>query len=500
MQETPWKVPFPQVYQRVRQIPLARNLPTAQWMFLAMESGFINSNDYLPWAQKYYELAVINSEFFTKGFNPKIYQKYKDESTAWGPQALPLFEWDDVLFVGCVDPHAVPSQLKFNCRPLLASYENLTKAWELAFYDKPNPGFNLIIEAPVSQSPIPPPLIADPFLAPPQITPILMNPPIDSISPHTPVLETPEAPSTIPLPSLQPSLEIKPKESVLSENQTLEEMISNQTNLESHELIEAYQKDSLSSEPIEFPEGFNINTHQNSSSTLNNSMEEPFVESFKIAPQSLEKPHFENPNLNNSSIHNNSLLADFSKLSTAPPSLIFKSESNISNDTKNDISNEKSQSKSISQIYLNSAHNKMELEEELKTSFAKAYQNYRNLMILKLEGKYLYPLRWDPSYKNIKDPYPISLENPSIFRIAIRTKKPFHGPISINEVNHQFLQHWFSDHKPNFITLIPLFFNQTCVGILLGASDEPLDRKDSLHLMENTAQKVQINFGSQLAS
>jgi hypothetical protein len=143
---------------------------------------------------------------------------------------------------------------------------------------------------------------------------------------------------------------------------------------------------------------------------------------------------------------------------------------------------------------------KMELEEELKLCFAKAYQSYRNLMILKLNDNAVIPFRWDPSYKNPKALETIELNQASVFKIAAKSQKPFHGAISPNEINSQFLDNWFGGHTPTYLTIIPLFFERDCVGLLLGAADEELDRKDSLQLMESTAHKVEANFGARLAS
>lgn len=154
MNNAPWKLKFPQVYQKVRQIPLARNLPPAQWMLLAFENNLIRSEEYLPWAQNYYGLAKLNSAFFEpKIFSSATYHKFKDLSTVWGPQALPVFEWDNVLFVACLDPHSVPSELTASpqalCRPLLATYEDLLKAWHFCLesleLETPHPpSFNVL--------------------------------------------------------------------------------------------------------------------------------------------------------------------------------------------------------------------------------------------------------------------------------------------------------------------------------------------------------------------
>lgn len=480
MNNVPWKHQFPQAFQRVRLIPLARNLDSAQWMFLALESGFITSNEYLPWAQKYYGLASIKSDFFRNIFHPSIYLKYKDDSSAWGPQALPIFEWDEIVFVACVDPHSVPSQLNFRCRPLLAQYEDLVSAWNVALNALKNP----------QSVQLPPPLYNENRINSantPELSKDIMTPT------ETSGQELPEAIQASP-PVLSPNLnfeapienrDFSPHESLKTpkDDQNLFELLDNaESDTQSNSISPTEEEMNL-----EMPEGLNFNVDLNKLQ----SEEKLNVYDTILAKQQTSDALPSQPDVLNAD-------DPFGNLAVPPlPPQTFKDLNAISNRTQTPepltehIVSTPSQALTVTFT---------ELEEELKHSFAKAYQCYRNLMVLKIEGDKLTPFRWDPSYKNYHPIKEISLNEPSIFRIVVRTQKPFHGSVSPNAINNQFLQNWFIDHQPKYLTLVPLFFEKNCIGVLLGASDEPLHRKDSVHLMESTAHMVEANFAAKLVA
>lgn len=443
MHDVLWKSTFPQVYKKVKQLPLARNIPPAQWMFLSLENDLISSDEYLNWAPRYYGLATLHSNFFRDQFSSELYEKYKKDFE-WGPQAIPVFEWDGVLFVACIDPHSVPSYL--NCRPILARYEDLKKAWQLLSNPQNNPqnlatqdmqhtfspgyqegeqqGLNQLEQNPLNLA-APETLIEK--LTPPQVNNLF---------------------ELVDEPSLPPTTSL--------EGNDLEE---NQLKLEP---------------PSEMPEGLNLD----------------------LGVPNLASPSMAEEDSQILRLAEGSVLDDEVSLVTAPPPPPKIPAPAIGAGIVPPPKPDTVTATATKLTVLPS----VELEEELKLSFVKAYQNYRNLMILKIHGQSVVPLRWDSSYKNIKATQPIPLDKPSIFRIAAKTRKPFHGAISPCTTNARFFDSWFSGHVPLCVTIVPLFFERDCVGLLFGASDEPLDRKDSLNLMISTAHNVEANFVVRIAS
>lgn len=584
MQDAPWKHQFPQVYQKVRQIPLAKNLPPAQWMALSLENGFISSSEYLPWAQNYYGLATLQSSFFeSQHFSVMAYHKFKNQSTTWGPQALPVFEWENTLFVACIDPYSVPSELTHYpdiiCRPLLANYEDLVKVWNFCLESgTPPPTLSNIAEVhkTVPQAPV----VTD------SVSAMMAPSPQDAqqeaqkqTSANIPLMVVTEPPVALS-PTEQSKSELHLNPPVPTED--LFELLNATDNPSSQKSPESsdnqhsdlHSRDSNAS--FEMPEGLNftVNTELQlkKTTTSNNDIPTPIIQgpTQTIAfPENLSKgdlasiptpsimlpPSFASTTLtpptspgattSPSNLKVNSSVATTSTktatvIATPSPTTVTKTaaeshakeaspmtaniatasptttpaaavgatvttvntsvSSVVEPATKSSISSLNSPPPLMTTPPPMSTIQTQELEEELTLGFTKAYQFYRNLMILKIKDNVVIPMRWDPSYKKPKSLQGISLNQPSIFRIVARTKKPFHGPVTSNSINDQFIEHWFDGHKPNYLTIHPLFFEKECVGLLLGASDEPLDRKDSLHLMESTAEMIEINFGANLAA
>lgn len=564
MQDAPWKHQFPQVFQKVRQIPLAKNLSPAQWMFLSLENSFISSDEYLSWAQKYYGLATLKSSFFESAhFSSASYYKFKNQSSAgsslWGPQALPVFEWDNILFVACIDPYSVPSEVinqsGMICRPLLAKYEDLVKAWNLCLESgTPPPTLASASTLTATQQEIQKQTSAEPPLI--AVTePPVMPPPHEVAKNSDPALATASAPKLV-VPSQKLELTINspvPTEDLFELLNSAVENASGSPSLGSPNTqhSEEHLGDGDSHGSLEMPEGLNLTVHTElhlkkspslpsktqdavlkDAATTNDALPEnlssealasnvvPTLSADPGLPSSstltsststqgpatstqstaASPPAVANPSLATKTATSYSAATAPKSTATTPPVAAPLSENSFVEPGTKSTTRTYSSPPPLNPTPTISVIQTQELEEELTLGFTKAYQFYRNLMILKLKDNVALPVRWDPSYKKPKSLQGISLNEPSIFRIVARTKKPFHGPITPNAINDQFIEYWFDGHKPNYLTIHPLFFEKECVGLLLGASDEPLDRKDSLHLMESTAEMIEINFGANLAA
>ncbi len=79
----------------------------------ALHKRQIPEQEYLAWARENFELASVDMKFFQTHSAPKeIFEKVKD-AYAWGPECLPIAEWDDYLLVaGLHKPEDFPEELK----------------------------------------------------------------------------------------------------------------------------------------------------------------------------------------------------------------------------------------------------------------------------------------------------------------------------------------------------------------------------------------------------
>lgn len=128
--------------------------------------------------------------------------------------------------------------------------------------------------------------------------------------------------------------------------------------------------------------------------------------------------------------------------------------------------------------------------DDMKSHFQKSL-----ILTLDNEATQLSVFAWDESFQDIKDTSTrISVENPSIFSIVAKTQKPYHGYISVNEVNEQFFTDWNQGQIPDHITLTPLMFDDHMVGMVLGIGDKTAYNKSTLKFVE----KLSADFTNSL--
>lgn len=485
MNDVLWKTQFPLAYQKVRQIPLARNLLPQHWLFLCFEQGLLSSAEYLDWACKYYGLAKLEPSFLERQFSATTYQKYKD-IFHWGPQAVPLFEWDGVVFVACLEPSSVPDHLEVLCRPVLASFETLSQAWRAL-----DSGMKGSV-SPVDSNPPPMPMPMQEIDRAPMVTEAPPSapeaPPMNTEPP--PMIEMAPGPEeeVVGLPSFDADpVSSLPTEPVVTEKPSPgEDLFALQDDPEMPPMEAA-----TSEAELEVPEGlggFGLETPVAQSSRSSSTPIDPADEIFGVsaAPSLPKAPPLSAapPSASKAPPVKERLMAppppppapasarSEPKLQMVPPPPPMKSQGMTATPPP--------------------------MEEDLQLCFTKAYSTYRNLMILKIDGDVAVPFRWDDSFQAPGQLEPIPLDTPSIFRIAAKTQKPFHGPVVPNPTNESFFHHWMGGRYPAAVSIIPMHVQQLCVGLVFGAADEMLDRKDSLSLMIETTEKVTQTIGDKL--
>ena len=104
---------------------------------------------------------------------------------------------------------------------------------------------------------------------------------------------------------------------------------------------------------------------------------------------------------------------------------------------------------------------------------------------------------WDENFKGIKDTAArVPLKTPSIFNIVAATSKPFHGYVSLNEINEKFFEDWNQGRVPDHVTVAPILINDKLVGMLVGFAEKSAYNKSSLNL----AEKLTTEFVKGLAA
>jgi hypothetical protein len=98
---------------------------------------------------------------------------------------------------------------------------------------------------------------------------------------------------------------------------------------------------------------------------------------------------------------------------------------------------------------------------------------------------------WDENFRDIKDTnMRFPLKTPSIFNIVVSTQKPYHGYVSLNEINERFFDDWNQGRVPDHVTISPLMMGDKLIGLLVGFADKTAYNKVSLAL----AEKLSTDF------
>ena len=93
----------------------------------ALKNKKLHPDKYINWATHHYKMPFLKSSFFHDITpNQPFWNRNKDRED-WNENFVPLYEWDSVLFAGCIKP---PEKIKdSNTVPVLALPNNLEISW-----------------------------------------------------------------------------------------------------------------------------------------------------------------------------------------------------------------------------------------------------------------------------------------------------------------------------------------------------------------------------------
>jgi hypothetical protein len=101
----------------------------------------------------------------------------------------------------------------------------------------------------------------------------------------------------------------------------------------------------------------------------------------------------------------------------------------------------------------------------------------------------LQPWKWDNSAKADKVTA-LELNSPSLFRIATRTMRPYHGYVVDNPVHQAFFSAWGFKALPKHVTGIPIISNKTLRGFVLCIAADANPPADSLTHAEKSVDRA----------
>lgn len=132
------------------------------------------------------------------------------------------------------------------------------------------------------------------------------------------------------------------------------------------------------------------------------------------------------------------------------------------------------------------------LKTESQKAFSQMKSHFEKSLILAIsddESK-LKVQFWDDGFKKPQNEKVIPLKTPSIFNIVAQTVKPFHGPISLNEINEQFFEIWNQAQIPSHVTITPIVVQDKLVGMLMGIAGSQAFNKATLNFAEKLSTEI----------
>ncbi len=132
------------------------------------------------------------------------------------------------------------------------------------------------------------------------------------------------------------------------------------------------------------------------------------------------------------------------------------------------------------------------LQNETVKAFQKMKSHFEKTLILSIsddESKAKVQF-WDENFKKPQEERLIPLKTPSIFNIVAQTVKPFHGPVSLNEVNERFFDSWNHSQIPSHVTITPIVVKDRLVGMIMGFSNSQSYNKATLNYAEKVSHEI----------
>ena len=427
----------------------------------------IPENDYLRWASLHYQIPCFSKEFFNLQPPLKLWNKVQHWTDVWNPALVPVREWNNILYVGCLEPlnslHIKNHKIVF----ILAPVQQLENLWKSL-----NP--NVKKEKPLhkntplnnSQTPAKNKILLSPDQDPPVLK--IRNEDQPSHIKNTFEQKTAHKPQKT---SQQETLKPSPNQSQTSHS--IQKQNNDDFIIEDEPIV---QKSIVKTSFSLLRTGLNIFTHNpQKSHTITSSKSQLSQQKKQTEKELNNSPSTENKtteltaNLKNTKTHSSSFILTQNtnpliESSNLPPSEQTQPPKKINKKTE------------LSQIRIKLEHTK---------KYAKSY------ILFVFKDKYFIPWKWSFDLKPKNKTF-ISIKYPSLFRIAYHSKKPYFGYVPPVAGNHDFFDQW-NLPLPEQLVFIPFINsnNNTLLGGYLGLLNKDQSSLEFLNTIVTAVQPLQ---------
>jgi hypothetical protein len=141
------------------------------------------------------------------------------------------------------------------------------------------------------------------------------------------------------------------------------------------------------------------------------------------------------------------------------------------------------------------------LEGWMEQIFKDLESKFQKSMILLKKGERVRAWKWDHNFgPSSMVSSGISLIRPSPFRIVARTKKPYHGYVVQSDIADKFFGEWNDYVTPEHMTIAPILVGDHVIGMLLAIGTKVSgDTKEALTLAEKEANSISKHINSSQA-
>ena len=99
-------------------------------LFWALEKKLVDREKYFDWAIEHYQLPFLDSNFFEYVVMRQNQWKRVKDLKEWSREALPVWEWENMAYVGCMEPPESHENWNFPHRLVLVTDLALKMHWK----------------------------------------------------------------------------------------------------------------------------------------------------------------------------------------------------------------------------------------------------------------------------------------------------------------------------------------------------------------------------------
>ena len=479
-QAVPWGDPLgitnQQLEEWLDQAPEGVSL--AGW---CIENRVLDEPKYLEWAQNFYGLSILRTEFF-ESQAPRDLSRLMDDT--WPAYVVPVADWEGVIFLACTEPcynFQTPPSIQWVLAPV-----NKIESWRKELRTQPEASL-----IPTTLPEVPDSEVAQNAADTPQES---AGETLNAASVESEVilsaLDFNLGPSEEPAPKAKSAA--APAAAVPASEEGLSSAGFSLDGLD----LKAFEFDpskpesaSLTTAPAP-----SVSTPEPKPEDSTTSFEPPMEEITKISPQpplNLETPSapVDAPIMAPPKVELTQRPVGAGQSIPTPPPPVRKETQSPSQQ----LDNQAIDVTQVGAIDENTASRS--LEDTAKFALSRMREHFERAMLLTLTRGVLKPWRWDEKWlKDSKKRLEIDLSTPSMFRIVSDSQCPYHGHAVANPINDSFFLTWTQGRPPEHITILPLKKEDQLLGMLVGTCDKNKGKKMHLEDLEVIANQIALTM------